>query len=72
MSTPTDDLKDVMSTIEDIEASQANGHHQARGTVKLLDDNTVILIPTPSPDPKGIDITKERLFDAPLTFLKTR
>ncbi|KAH6637830.1 major facilitator superfamily transporter [Boeremia exigua] len=52
MSSQTTHQKDAMSTIEDIEASQEIEHHRARGTVKLLDDNTVILIPTPSPDPK--------------------
>lgn len=29
------------------------GTHGA-GTVRLLDENTVVLIPTPSPDPKGM------------------
>ncbi|KAJ8118344.1 hypothetical protein OPT61_g659 [Boeremia exigua] len=52
MASPTDDIKDAMSRIENIEAGHTNNHQQARGTVKLLDENTVILIPTPSPDPK--------------------
>lgn len=59
MYPPTNDQKIAMSTIEDIEASRATEQHQARGTVKLLDDGTVILIPTPSPDPKGLVTAKE-------------
>ena len=46
-----------LTTLEDIDMikrqTSSAPHHQARGTVKLLDQNTVILIPTPSPDPKG-------------------
>lgn len=53
MSLPKDDLKNSASTVEDVEMSKMEVHHQARGTVQLLDQNTVILIPTPSPDPKG-------------------
>lgn len=72
MSSTTYDLKDAMSTVEDIEMSQASGHHHARGTVKLLDENTVILIPTPSPDPKGSAVTVEKLFEMLLIRWKTR
>jgi hypothetical protein len=53
MSLPKDDLKNSASTVEDVEMNKADVHHQARGTVQLLDQGTVILIPTPSPDPKG-------------------
>ncbi|KAG9205427.1 hypothetical protein G6514_008069 [Epicoccum nigrum] len=52
MSLPKEDLKNSASTVEDVEMSKTDVHHQARGTVQLLDQNTVILIPTPSPDPK--------------------
>lgn len=60
MALRKDDLKDSTSTVEDIEMNKADAHHQARGTVQLLDDNTVILIPTPSPDPKGIVFKEKR------------
>jgi hypothetical protein len=48
---------DVSSHVEDIDMvkqqASSNPNYEARGTVKLLDENTIILIPTPSPDPKG-------------------
>ncbi|ORY08808.1 major facilitator superfamily transporter [Clohesyomyces aquaticus] len=56
MASSTGDLKDGVSRIKDIDFSKEdvapNSGHQARGTVQLLDKGTVILIPTPSPDPK--------------------
>lgn len=60
MALRKDDLKDSTSTVEDIEMNKSDAPHQARGTVQLLDDNTVILIPTPSPDPKGIVLQEKR------------
>lgn len=45
-------------TIEAVEMGReprVPGPHGA-GTVRLLDENTVVLIPTPSPDPKGMEI----------------
>lgn len=43
-------------TIEAVEMGReprVPGAH-GTGTVRLLDENTVVLIPTPSPDPKGM------------------
>jgi hypothetical protein len=42
-------------TIEQAEGGRGAISHGGlhTGTVQLLDDNTVVLIPTPSPDPKG-------------------
>lgn len=35
--------------------------HNATGTVRLIEDGEVILIPTPSPDPRGIYIYTQYL-----------
>lgn len=51
-----EDIKDRVSAIEDVDIGKQQGMsdtHEARGTVKLLDKGVTILIPTPSPDPKG-------------------
>ena len=50
------DHKDHVNNIEDVDVGKQQGlsdTHEARGTVKLLDQGVTILIPTPSPDPKG-------------------
>lgn len=41
---------------EELALSKEATKHQASGTVRLIEDGEVILIPTPSPDPKGMDI----------------
>jgi hypothetical protein len=47
------DNKEPTQTIHDeVTASKAE-HHNPTGTVTLLEDGEIILIPTPSPDPRG-------------------
>lgn len=40
---------------EELALAKEVARHQATGTVRLIDDGEVILIPTPSPDPRGMD-----------------
>lgn len=44
---------ETIETVEMGRGARTQGAGGA-GTVRLLDENTVVLIPTPSPDPKGI------------------
>ena len=56
MTGSMDKNEDVSSHVEDLDMAKQQAstpNYEARGTVKLLDENTIILIPTPSPDPKG-------------------
>lgn len=53
------DMKNARSSIDAIHIETADHRdepragRQAHGTVQLLQDGSVVLIPTPSPDPKG-------------------
>lgn len=57
MDGPQSDIKHGVSMAENVDVNRGDtssvSFQGACGTVKLLDHGTVILIPTPSPDPKG-------------------
>lgn len=54
MSTLVDDNKTAeLDAVENVEIASNQQEHHASGTVKLYQDGAVILVPTPSPDPKG-------------------
>lgn len=40
---------------EELVLAKEAAQYQASGTVRLIEDGEVILIPTPSPDPRGMD-----------------
>ena len=40
---------------EELALAKEAARHQATGTVRLIEDGEVILIPTPSPDPRGME-----------------
>lgn len=40
---------------EELVLAKEAARHQATGTVRLIEDGEVILIPTPSPDPRGME-----------------
>ena len=49
------DDKDIDATHHEL-AKPKGGQHNPTGTVKLVEDGEVVLIPTPSPDPRGMVI----------------
>lgn len=49
------DTKDIDTTHEEVVKPAAPDQLQPLGTVKLVEDGEVVLIPTPSPDPRGMD-----------------
>lgn len=40
---------------EELALAKEAAQNQATGTVRLIEDGEVILIPTPSPDPRGMN-----------------
>lgn len=48
------DLKDTGDVVQAEVADLKLTHVEPVGTVRLIDHNELILIPTPSPDPRGI------------------
>lgn len=46
-------MKPDVDAVEDIIKTPHHEAHDASGTVNLYQDGTVVLVPTPSPDPKG-------------------
>jgi hypothetical protein len=45
---------------EELALAKEAARHQATGTVRLIEDGEVILIPTPSPDPRGMNSSNHR------------
>jgi hypothetical protein len=48
------DIKDLSHTVHDEEVVQKPIQHDAVGTVRLVNADEIVLIPTPSPDPRGM------------------
>lgn len=48
------DMKPDVDAVENVVDKPHHESHDASGTVNLYQDGTVVLVPTPSPDPKGI------------------
>jgi len=48
------DMKPNVDAVENVVDKPHHESHDASGTVNLYQDGTVVLVPTPSPDPKGI------------------
>lgn len=46
-------MKPDVDAVENVVKDPHHESHDASGTVNLYQDGTVVLIPTPSPDPKG-------------------
>lgn len=61
------DLKDQAFSAHDEVRATKTAHQDAVGTVRLLDADEVVLIPTPSPDPRGGSILQRR-YGLKLTF----
>ncbi|KAJ5883913.1 uncharacterized protein N7473_010799 [Penicillium subrubescens] len=65
------DNKEPTQTIHDeVTASKAE-HHNPTGTVTLLEDGEIILIPTPSPDPRdplNLPVAQKLLINITLGF----
>jgi hypothetical protein len=51
------DMKAGVDAIEDVVKNPHHESYDASGTVNLYQDGTVVLVPTPSPDPKGTFLT---------------
>ena len=47
------DMKPDVDAVENVIDKPHHESHDASGTVNLYQDGTVVLVPTPSPDPKG-------------------
>lgn len=45
---------------EELALAKEAAKHRATGTVRLIEDGEVILIPTPSPDPRGMNSPNSR------------